>query len=79
MIEIAAGCPGISSYANRKHVVVPVPEQYLGCYVPGPWQERVLPAGAFTSLWPDGRGQEWSRIKPEGWGPDWRPDESWRS
>jgi hypothetical protein len=74
-IEIAAGCVGISAYQGRKHVVLPVPEAFLEFYVPEPWQERLLPVGAYTSLWPNPRGKEWSRVKPENWGPDWRPAE----
>ena len=72
-VEIAAGCLGISTYQGFKHVIQPVPEEYLEYYVPGPWQERLLPVGAYTSLWPNERGNSWSKVKPDGFGPEWRP------
>jgi hypothetical protein len=74
-IEIAAGCPGISVYdkATFKRTVAPVPDEFLDFYVPTPWQEHILPVGAYTSLWPSDRGNDWSKVKPAGWNEDWRP------
>jgi hypothetical protein len=74
-VEVAAGCPGINTYdmRTRRRVVVPVPDEFLDLYVPWPWQERVLPVGAFVSLFPNWLGNDWSKSKPDGWGPDWRP------
>jgi hypothetical protein len=73
MTEIAAGCPGMNTYVKNKRVVVPVPDEFLDYYVPVPWQERLLPVGAYTSLWPRWDGKDWNKTQPEGWGPDWRP------
>lgn len=72
-VEIAAGCPGMNAYVRGKRMVVPVPDEFLDFYVPWPWQERLLPVGAYTTLWPDWKGNDWSKVKPDGFGPDWRP------
>jgi len=74
-IDIAAGCPGIWKYdfRTRKRTVEPIPDEWSDFFVPWPWQERVLPVGAYTSMWPDWKGNDWSKHKPEGFGPDWRP------
>ncbi|MCU0246383.1 MAG: hypothetical protein MUC42_07400 [Bryobacter sp.] len=74
-IEIAAGCPGIHSYdpKTRRRVTLPVPDEFADFFVPWPWQERVLPVGAYVSLWPDWKGNDWSKVKPDNWSADWRP------
>ena len=81
-VDIAAGCRGISAYRvvtlpngrkRMQHFIDPVPEEFLDLYVPWPWQERLLPIGAYTSIWPDAKGNDWSKAKPENFGPDWRP------
>jgi hypothetical protein len=75
-IEIAAGCPGINFYdrSTFKRSVQPVPDEFLDFFVPWPWQERLLPVGAYTSLWPSPRGNDWSKVKPANWSANWRPE-----
>lgn len=74
-VEVAAGCPGIYQFDHktRKRGVAPIPDEWADYYVPWPWQERVLPVGAYVSLWPNWMGNDWSKVRPEGFGPDWRP------
>jgi hypothetical protein len=72
-IETASGCRGISSYKAGKHAVLPVPEEFKNLYVPRPWQEQLLPVGAYKSLWPNSQGNDWVKVKPENFGPGWRP------
>jgi hypothetical protein len=75
-IEIAAGCLGINSYdrSTFKRSVQPVPDEFLDFFVPWPWQERLLPVGAYTSLWPSPRGNDWVKVKPANWSANWRPE-----
>ena len=74
-VETASGCPGVNVYdfKTRKRTVQPIPDEWLDYFVPTPWQERTLPVGAYVSLWPNWLGNEWVKVPPEGWGPDWRP------
>jgi hypothetical protein len=50
-----------------------VPQQYANYYIPPNYVGRQLPVGAFTSLFPNSQGTDWSMVKPANWGPNWRP------
>jgi hypothetical protein len=71
----AAQSPGIRTFdpATFNVITNSVPDEFKNYYVPWPWQGKPLPVGAFKSLFPTARGNDWSKVAPEGWGPDWRP------
>jgi hypothetical protein len=50
-----------------------VANEYAGYYVPPQYVGHPLPIGAFKTLFPNSQGTDWSKVKPEGWGPNWRP------
>ena len=58
---------------KMEHYIAPIPDWMKDYYVPWPWWRQVLPVGAFTGLWPSARGNDWSKIKPEGFDANWRP------
>ena len=53
--------------------VVPVPEQFKNLVIPWQYVGKNLPVGAFTSLFPNAKGNDWSGVKPDGFGPGWLP------
>ena len=69
----AAQATGMSTYVNRKHVVVPVPEEYRQFVIPWQYVGKDLPVGAFVSLFPNARGNAWVKGKPAGFGVGWLP------
>ncbi len=69
----AAKATGMVKYVARKRTVVPVPEQYKDLPIPWITVGYSLPVGAYTSLWPNSRGNDWTKVKPENWGSGWLP------
>lgn len=53
--------------------ITAVPEAWKNYYLPPQYFGKALPAGAYVTLFPNSAGTGWSKVKPEGWGPNWRP------
>ena len=69
----ASKATGLTTFVNGKQVVVPVPEAYKNMVIPWQYVGKALPIGAFTSLFPNARGNDWSKVRPAGWGEGWLP------
>ncbi len=68
-----ANSKGITTYTGATRSVQPVPQEFANYFIPWPSVGRALPAGAFVTLFPNAKGNDWSKVKPENWGPNWRP------
>ena len=74
---VAKDSPGMwaveGGWFRKRMVMKPVPDAFLYYYVPWPNWKRTLPVGAYTSLWPNARGNDWTKVKPAGFNEYWRP------
>lgn len=53
--------------------LAPIPAGFEDYYVPWPYWKRTLPGGAFTGLFPNAKGNDWSAVKPANYSEHWRP------
>jgi hypothetical protein len=60
----AAQATGMIKFVNGKATVVPIPEEYKNMAIPWNYVGRALPVGAFTSLWTNSQGTDWSKVRP---------------
>jgi hypothetical protein len=62
----AAQATGMIKFVNGEPTVVPIPAQYANMAIPWQYAGRPLPVGAFTSLWTNSQGTDWSKVRPQG-------------
>jgi hypothetical protein len=78
----AGQASGLSGYVTETqpngmakwvYKATPVAQSYANYYVPPQYVGKPLPIGAFKTLFPNSQGNDWSKVKPPGWGETWRP------